>query len=204
MPLDAVTGQHAPIGETAGPPTYVAMMQVIEEDTHDDYVVCRGFWPDKQKFFDTLSVAKPYGARGAFPYTVGEVHPAMLAITRIGSTPGVSATTTGQPADLDEVIDILKDDDDVVIQWLLIDTGSPRYIAFQIDGAYTNATVLDCTLGVWNSATHNYAYTGDAAKCIDLRQNVPDADADATGVGYYMPSDTHEQIIVIVDLDCPA
>jgi hypothetical protein len=76
-------------------------------------------------------------------------------------------------------------------------------VAFQIDGAYTNATVLDCAVGVWNSSTHNYAYTGAAAKCIDRRANVPDADADATGVGYYMPSDTHGQIIFIVDLDCP-
>ncbi len=82
--------------------------------------------------------------------------------------------------------------------------GGGKLVAFQIDGAYTNATVLDCTLGIWNSATHNYAYTGDAAKCIDRRQNVPDADSDATGVGYWMPSDDHGQIIFVVDLDCPA
>jgi len=77
-------------------------------------------------------------------------------------------------------------------------------VAFQIDGEYTNATVLDCTLGVWNSSTHNYGYTGAAAKCIDRRQNVPDADDDATGVGHWRPSDTYGRVIEILDLDCPA
>lgn len=76
--------------------------------------------------------------------------------------------------------------------------------AFQIDGAYTNATVLDCTLGVWNPATHNYGYTGAAAKCIDRRANVPDPDDNATGVGYWELSDDYGRIIVVVDLDCPA
>ena len=103
--------------------TRVPMMQVIEEDTYDNYVVCQGYDPDYDKFFERLSIAKPYGQRGQTGlYSVGEVHPAVKPITIIGTTPGV-AETTGHPADLDEAVVKLTDDEGTDVQWMFIGGG---------------------------------------------------------------------------------
>ena len=81
------------------------MMQVIEEDTHDNYVNCRGFDPEHNRFFEWIPVAKPYGERGETGlYSVGEVHLAVKPITILGLTPGVAETSTGHPEDLDEEV----------------------------------------------------------------------------------------------------
>ncbi|GAG43279.1 unnamed protein product, partial [marine sediment metagenome] len=40
-PYNPVTGEHADLGKK-GPIPAVALMQVIQEDTHDNYLVCRG------------------------------------------------------------------------------------------------------------------------------------------------------------------
>lgn len=119
-PFNPITGQFAQIGK-AGIVSRVAMMQVIEEDTHDNYVVCRGFDPETQRFYSTINVAKPYGARGSGSYQAGQVFAAIKAKTLLGDTSGVAKTTVGHPADLDEVVEILKDDDGNPIAWLLLD-----------------------------------------------------------------------------------
>lgn len=63
------------------------MMQVAAEDTHADYVICRGFDPRILKFIDYASgddskpgiaVAKPFGRRRTGTYEIGEVYPAFL------------------------------------------------------------------------------------------------------------------------------
>jgi hypothetical protein len=130
-PFNPVTGQFAKIGHP-GVVSSVVMMQIAEEDTHDNYVVCRGYDPETRKFYAQLHVAKPFGIRGTFPYQVGEVYPTVKAHGTPGSdtqgtlgvTPGVAADTTGQPADLIEVIEILLDDEEKVISHILLD--APR------------------------------------------------------------------------------
>jgi len=120
-PYNPLSGQHAPIGRSF-PYSRIAMMQVAEEDTHDNYVVCRGFDPECGRFLNTVNVAKPYGIRGTNPYVVGQVFAAAKPRTALGDTPGKAETTVGHPADLDEAVMILTDDDGNPIAWLDIGT----------------------------------------------------------------------------------
>lgn len=124
QPFNPITGQFSKIGPSGGVLSYCAMMQVIEEDTHDDYLVCRGFDPHTQKFYSSLPVAKPYGLRGQFPYEVAQVFPAIKARTAMGRTPGVSSKTVGHPADLSEELEILYDDSGVAVEFLLLDSAA--------------------------------------------------------------------------------
>ncbi len=149
-PFNPVTGQRAQTGLPQTPGTILATFQVIgddpedetTEDTHDNYVVCRGFEPQIDPFFrylhdpktkpDTKSikVAKPYDVRGTHPYRQGQVIVAARIATRLGFNQGKSKTTVGFPEDLDEEIEILKDDDDVAIAWLDIVT-VPQGVRFK-------------------------------------------------------------------------
>ena len=113
--------------------TRVPMMQVIEEDTHDNYVVCQGYDPDYDKFFEKLSVAKPYGERGQTGiYKIAEVYPAVKPITILGTTPGVASESTGHPADLEERVDKLTDDNGIDVQWMFIGGGSGSSSKFRV------------------------------------------------------------------------
>ena len=111
-------------------------MQVAAEDEFADYVICRGYDPRIKKYFDYVEgdadkvgipVAKPWSNRSTGVYTVGHVFPAVLPLTRLGQNPGVAATSEGQPADLDEEVEILTTtagepyDEERVINWLLLD-----------------------------------------------------------------------------------
>jgi hypothetical protein len=117
-----ITGYFAPIGRE-GIVTRVAMMQVIEADTHANYLVCRGFDPESERFLNSVCVAKPYGVRGTFPYVVAQILACAKARTRLGDTPGVAAVTTGHPADLDEEVGILTDDEGNPVAWIEIGDG---------------------------------------------------------------------------------
>lgn len=55
-----------------------AMVQVAEEDTYDDYLICRGFDPRILKFSSSITVAKPFGNRRNGTYELGEIYPALL------------------------------------------------------------------------------------------------------------------------------
>lgn len=141
-PFNPVTGEHAPL-QSDGVFPYVAMMQVAAEDTHADYVLCRGFDIRIARFIDYeegnadkpgIPVAKPYGKRAVSTYTVGQIFPAVLPLQtsnpspttvpwRVGQNPGVAAVSTGHPADLNETVDELKDANDVYVNWMLIDEG---------------------------------------------------------------------------------
>jgi len=119
-----VTGERAPLGDTASL-TRIAMAQVTESDSHDNYVVCRLFDPEFGKLLKSVNVAKPYSLRGTNPYVVGQVFAAAKPRTALGDTPGMAETSVGQPADLDEKVVILTDDDDgYPIAWLDISGGS--------------------------------------------------------------------------------
>ncbi len=147
-PWNPLTGEHADLAAPKLAP-HCAMMQVAVEDTHDNYVICRGYDPRIKKFFDYVEaveaaegvegvegkpgipVAKPWSNRTAGAYTVGQIFPAVIPLTRIGQTPGVrdpgedeEDPLLGQPEDLDEDVEILYTEDGKVINWLLIDSGS--------------------------------------------------------------------------------
>ena len=137
-PYNPATGARAPLGRYAPRGTTIAVFQVIgddpndisTQDTHDDYVVCRGFEPDSDPRFrflhdpytkattDSISVAKPYSIRGSFPYKRGQIVVAAKIPTRLGLNQGKSAVSVGHPVNLDEATEKLTDDNDVDISWL--------------------------------------------------------------------------------------
>ncbi len=156
-----LTGERADLVRR-GVVSRCAMMQVIgddeteaNEDTHDNYVICRGFDPETKKFYHSIAVAKPYDVRGTFPYRLAQLFPAIKAATRLGDNPGVSATTVGQPADLDEVIEPLLDDDSKPVYWLDISGGA---------GAHVISGVLDGALAAGGSATMSIWELDDGEK----------------------------------------
>lgn len=136
-PINPMTVERAQLISPGDSP-YCAMMQIAAEDEYDDYVICRGYDPRIKKFIDYVAgdgdkvgipVAKPWSNRVANAYTVGHMFPAVIPLTKIGQTPGVAATTQGQPADLDEEIGILKTTisepyaEVIDVNWLLLDAG---------------------------------------------------------------------------------
>lgn len=133
QPFNPITGKNASLEQIPGKGTTLAMFQVIEDDTHDNYVVCRGYEADNDPDFRYLhdpytvpattpiNVAKPYSVRGTFPYELGQVIVAARIKGRLGYNQG-KGVTVGQPADLDEEIALLLDDDDVSIAWMDVGT----------------------------------------------------------------------------------
>jgi hypothetical protein len=140
------------------------MMQVAAEDTHANYVICRGFDVRIRKFINYVAddednpgipVAKPYGKRTTGQYRIGEVYSALLPLQtgnpsptdapfRFGQNPGVAAVSSGQPADLDETVGILYTEEDVVINWMLVDSaGSTSLVRFEL---LEDMTVGGCKL----------------------------------------------------------
>ena len=129
-PYNQRTGTYEPL-IIKGDYPYCAMMQIAADDEFADYVICRGYDPRVKKFFDYVEddadkigipVAKPWSNRTAGAYTVGHIFPAVLPLTKLGQSPGVAATSDGQPADLDEEVGILyTDDSSRVVSWILLD-----------------------------------------------------------------------------------
>lgn len=85
-PYNPIHGENANLRQDGISP-FCAMMQVAEEDTYENYVICRGFDIRILKFVDYapgdaskpgISVAKPFGRREVGTYTIGEVYPAFL------------------------------------------------------------------------------------------------------------------------------
>ena len=111
-----------------------ALLQVAAEDTHDDYVICRGFDTRERRFFDYvegdadkkgIAVAKPYGMRGLNTFEIGEIHAAFLPIYQFternehNQNPGKAETTVGHPEDLDEDVVFLTTDEGININWMI-------------------------------------------------------------------------------------
>lgn len=159
-PWNPIQGEQANLRQEGTHP-FCAMMQVAAEDTHKDYVICRGFDPRILKFIDYsegdtnkpgISVAKPFGKRLTGKYQVGEVYPAFLPTQgnsdytnfrqvtytppspvavkwRVGQNPGVvsgGGLDGGQPDNLTDEIQILRDENGKAINWLLIDSSRIR------------------------------------------------------------------------------
>lgn len=166
-PYDPATGQRASLQWQPTHP-YCALFQVAAEDTHDNYVVCRGWEPRAGRFYDYVEgdedkigfpVAKPYGRRYIGQYQVGQVFPAMLPMGPeasdgvfgpLGTNPGVSETTQGHPADLDEKIVLLYDDEDRPINWMFVGGGGGV--------VYRRFTFLSALVPNPGNPTHAEAY----------------------------------------------
>jgi len=122
-----------------------------------------------------ISVAKPFGDRGAAAdgqvtrkYRVGEIFPAFLATQgaadetasdyvppsptavkwRVGQNPGVLPNGNafgGHPAELTDEIEILRDHNDKVVNWMLIHADTDKHFRFQsqedLTGEYCEACV---------------------------------------------------------------
>ena len=145
-PFNPIQGENANLRQDGISP-FCAMMQITEEDTYENYVICRGFDPRILRFMENISVAKPFGKRTPGTYQVAEVYPAFLPTQgnanftdfrnvtyippspanvgwRVGQNPGVvsGGLDGGQPAELTDEIGILYDHNGKVVNWLLIDS----------------------------------------------------------------------------------
>ena len=140
-PYQPITGEQAPL-MVPGVHPHCAMMQVAAEDTHVNYVICRGYDPRIRKFYDYdagdldnnpgLAVAKPYGNRATGIYAIGEVFPALLPLSRIGQNPGRiedgGSHYQGQPLNATDEVIHLTDDNSQYINWMLIDSPGARRV----------------------------------------------------------------------------
>jgi hypothetical protein len=206
------------------------MFQIAEEDTHRDYVVCRGHDTRTNKFYNTVSVAKPYGSRVVGVYTVGQVYSAILPLQgihpgrpgmdggrhaptpitapiRVGQNPGVATVSEGHPADLEEEVEELKDDDDKLINWMILEAPWAMLIELCLKVDHPGqATAFDCYMAVWVPDDDDWDYDGCSleVKAIDHRYDVPYPNKGATGLFTPRPSTTHGTIFECVSLDCSA
>ncbi len=120
-PYNPMMGEYAKL-TTPGIYPYCALVEVAAADTHDDYLICRGYDTRDRKFYDYdadegktgIAVAKPFGKRTTGLYLVGEVYTAFLPQSLIGQNAG---TVNG--TDLLD-LEILKTDDDKYINWMLM------------------------------------------------------------------------------------
>jgi hypothetical protein len=153
---------------------YCAMFQVAAEDEEDDYVICRGYDPRIRKFIEYdaedenkpgIPIAKPFSNREAGSYEVGEIFPAVLPLTRLGQNSGVAAESQGQPADLDEEVELLYTTDEKVVNWIFLDTGSGsgrRWV--KLDAALTYDEEEGVAGSIWKDTP--LADTGDTVEGI--------------------------------------
>lgn len=198
-----------------------AMMQVAAEDTHDDYVICRGYDPRIKRFIDYeegdankpgIVVAKPYGARGRSNYAIGEVHAAFLPYchraplkTPLLQNPGKAESTTGHPADLDEELTFLLSTGGVYVNWMLVDS-APALTLVEMCLAENHpgrGVVFESYMGAWSPDDNKWIYEGTTKyKCIDWRYGMPYPDAGGRGLFQARPSTEHEVIYDCVSLDC--
>lgn len=226
-PYQPRTGERAKL-LVEGDYPYVAMMQVVEADTHCNYVVCRGWDPRDRKYFTEtpgIPVAKPYWNRMKGVYRIGQVFPAVLplpagfkdgdvTVPRIGQNPGEALPDGGEckghPDDLDEEVTLLTDDGGAFINWMLIDGGKER-VRFCTKDAHPGANGETALVfeayapGVWNPATHKWVFTCDpdhTHKIVDRDYGVPEPGAGAQGYADWEASDEFGKILVVVTMDC--
>lgn len=207
---------------------YCAMMQVAAEDTHANYVLCRGFDIRIAKFIDYdaadlvnspgIPVAKPYSNRRVGAYEIAQIFPALLPLQtgnpspadvlwRVGQNPGVAATTAGHPADLSEEVEILYTDDDpaIAINWMMIDSSGTSTALVELCAQETASrnTPYTALLGTWNEASNLWCYDdATTVYAIDHRYGMQLAEEGWKGLYQPMASDTYGTIYVCVSLDC--
>ena len=227
-PYQPITGDRAQL-MVPGIFPYCAMMQIAAEDTHCDYVVCRGFDPRDGKYYDYvegeeeqpgISVAKPYGSRRSGVYTIGEVYPAVLPLSAgaeqddkivisIGQNPGQdeAGDCKGHPTSLEDEIVLLQDENDVYISWMLLDPGPSLVELMLAEDHPGRGIVFHCYKSIWCPQDDTYRYncsdtSEDWVHAKDFRYAVP---YPATGSrGYFKPEPSVEYgtIYIVVSLDC--
>ncbi len=204
-PFNPVQGEHASLRQDGVSP-FCAMMQITEEDTYENYVICRGFDPRILRFMENISVAKPFGKRAPGTYQIAEVYPAFLPTQgnadftdfrnttyvppspanvawRVGQNPGVvsDGLDGGQPAELTDEIGILYDHNGKVINWLLIDSGSGGSIEGTISFADSASDLY--MLNVVAATPGSVGVIGQDVKVVDLSGCIFDEeDADLIDV----------------------
>jgi hypothetical protein len=164
-PYNPIQGENANLRQDGVSP-FCAMVQVMEEDTYDDYVICRMFDTRILKYIENVSVAKPFGKRLPDTYEIGEIYPALLPTQgnanfmdfrqvvytppspvavqwRVGQNPGVvvGGLEGGQPEGLSDVIQVLYDHNGKAVNWILLDgskSGSDL-IEYTINSMITSA-----------------------------------------------------------------
>ena len=180
-PFQPMTGERAKL-LVPGIFPYCTMMQIAAEDTHCNYVVCRGYDPRLRRYYDYdggeqpgIAVAKPYWNRFTGVYRIGEVYPAFLPLSAgaerdgkivpfIGQNPGrlEGDECRGQPTSLDEEIVHLEDENGVNISWMLLDGGRSDFkFCLKVNHPGFGIVFEAYAPGVWNSATHDYDFTCD-------------------------------------------
>lgn len=221
-PFNPIQGENANLRQDGFSP-FCAMMQVMEEDVYDNYVVCRGFDTRQLKFMENISVAKPFGKRVPGVYKVAEVYPAFLptqgnanfmdfrSVTyvppspvdvhwRVGQNPGVvsGGLDGGQPETLSDEIGILYDNNGKVINWLLIDSkGGDTLAVFTFDSpTHGGGTfgVSDQTLFTFDDFT---TFSGDTPAAIVINEFNLIGFTDDIGLAAYR-SFTDEWVLIDV------
>lgn len=215
-PYQPVTGEEAPLRDFGDFP-HCAMMQVATTDSEPDYVVCRGYDTRIKRYIDYppgVPVAKPYGARTAYRYTIGQIFPAFLPLWEIGQNPGTVEAggyePGGHPSDLDADIEHLKDSDDKYVNWMLVDPSAATGLVelCLAEDHPGRDTAFSAYYGVWDPTANGGVGDWDYDSCsisvtaIDFRYDVPYPDAGATGLFTPRPSDLYGTIYECVSLDC--
>ena len=167
-PYQPITGERETL-RAEGVFPYCAMMQVAAEDTHDNFVICRGFDTRIKKYINYdaddpdnkpgISVAKPYGNRHVGIYTIGQIFPAFLPLCWLDKDAGTSTYPLsqsqnpgcvedlvgvpyyqGQPVSLTETLSPLYDHNAKAINWMLIgDEAISKVIEFTLTAAIVDA-----------------------------------------------------------------
>ena len=229
-PYEPMAGETAALQMTGIYP-HCALMQVVEADTHCNYVVCRGYDPrDGEYHTETpgFAVAKPYGKRFTGMYRVGQVYPAVLplpagfkedattVVPEIGQNPGRTKSSVGDdeclghPPDLDTEVVLLKDDDGVYINWLLLDGGSAVvYFELLEELVQWSGDIVNAARKTWDPT----ANSGDGGFTVDCDDIIKVGDLNEVGhnagVNGFGRGVMHERkndpywVCVIDDLCCP-
>ena len=200
-------GVHQPL-QHEGIHCRLAVFQVCEDDTHDNYVVCQG-WdldsdPHCRHIFTSqggktpINVAKSWANRGTKPYKKGDCIAAAKFRTTFGDNPGVAKDSTGQPEDLDEKVEALKDDDGKPIQWMELGGGGTNLIAVELkDDLDPGQSATGWTLS-WSDDDHEYYYPDYED---DTNVTVYDAQYRFRSYGYDSMPEGERGALVFVDDD---
>ena len=212
---------------------YCAMMQVAAEDTHCNYVVCRGYDTRDRRYYDYaegdaaqpgIAVAKPYWSRFVGVYRIGQGYPAVLPLSsgaeddgkivpRIGQNPGrvEGNECRGNPLTLEEEIVLLADENGVYISWMLLDGGPGKvYFELRAELVQWSGDIVDAARKTWDPTADGGkgGYTvpdcADTIKVGDLNEIGHNAGVEGYGSGIMHERENEPYwVCVIDDLCCP-